>query len=37
MYVIYLKYKTPKKPHQKEPNPAKNSPLLNSLFIGNND
>ena len=32
-----FKIKTPKKPHQKEPNPAKNSPLLNSLFIELND
>jgi len=30
---MYLKYKTPKKPHQKEPKPANSRPLLNSLFI----
>ena len=30
-----LKYKTPKKPHQKEPKPAKNKPLLNLLVIIN--
>ena len=32
---MYLKYRTPKKPHQKEPSPAANKPLLNSLFIIN--
>ena len=30
---IYLKYKTPKKPHQNEPSAVKYIPLLKLLFI----